>query len=346
MKKMKVAVMTGLNKIEFQERIVPEPKRDEVLVKLEAVGICGSDMHYYETGRIGDYVVTTPFVLGHECAGIVVKTGEDVKHLKEGDRVALEPGKTCKTCSSCRQGLYNLCPDVVFFATPPYDGVFQEYVAHEADLCFKLPDNVTAEEGALVEPLAIGFHAANKGKAQVGQTAVVFGAGCIGLVSVLALKARGVTQVFIVDSMDKRLSKAIESGANVAINFKKENVVEKIMALTEGAGVDLVIETSGSEIAANQSIEICSNGATIVFVGYSHSGKMNLDMSNAINKELSFESIFRYRHIYPMTIQAIAAGNVNVKNLVSHTFDFDKLPEAMDQCINSKDEIVKAVVKM
>ena len=141
--KMKVAVMNGIGKMGFTERDIPTPKDDEVLVKLDYVGICGSDLHYYESGAIGDYVVEPPFVLGHEPGGVVVEVGKDVKHLKVGDKVALEPGKTCGHCEFCKQGKYNLCPDVVFFATPPVDGVFQEYVAHESELCFKLPENVS-----------------------------------------------------------------------------------------------------------------------------------------------------------------------------------------------------------
>lgn len=178
-------------------------------------------MHYYETGRIGDYIVKPPFVLGHEPGGTVVEVGKGVKHLKVGDRVALEPGKTCGHCEFCREGKYNLCSDVIFFATPPVDGVFQEYVAHEADLCFKLPDNVDTMEGALIEPLAVGFHAANQGDAHAGQTAVVFGAGCIGLVSMMALKAEGISKVYVVDIMQKRLDKALELGATGVINPKR-----------------------------------------------------------------------------------------------------------------------------
>ena len=159
--KMKVAVMEDIGKMNLVERPIPKPQKNEVLVKLEYVGICGSDLHYYEHGRIGDYIVKPPFVLGHEASGIIVEIGENVKNLKLGDRVALEPGKTCGNCEFCKKGLYNLCPDVVFFATPPVDGVFQEYVAHEAALCFKLPDNMTTLEGALIEPLAVGFHACN-----------------------------------------------------------------------------------------------------------------------------------------------------------------------------------------
>ena len=169
---MKTAVMTGISQVEIQQRPIPVPADDEVLVKVEYVGICGSDLHYYESGRIGNFIVEPPFVLGHEAGGTVVEVGAGVKDLKVGDRVALEPGKTCGHCEHCKEGKYNLCEDVIFFATPPVDGVFQEYVAHEAGLCFRLPDNMSTMEGALIEPLAVGMHAANQGGAHLGQTAV------------------------------------------------------------------------------------------------------------------------------------------------------------------------------
>ena len=343
---MKVAVMEGIGKMGYTQRPIPNPKDDEVLVKLEYVGICGSDMHYYETGAIGDYVVEPPFVLGHEPGGTVVEVGRNVKHLKVGDRVALEPGKTCGHCEFCREGKYNLCPDVVFFATPPVDGVFQEYVAHEADLCFKLPDNVSTLEGALIEPLAVGFHAANQGGAHAGQTAVVMGEGCIGLVSMMALKAEGVSRVYVVDVMQKRLDKALELGADGIINGKDENAVEAVCALTGGRGCDLVIETAGTEITTRQAVHMTKKGATIVLVGYSKTGEMTLPMSLALDKELTFKTVFRYRHIYPMAIDAVAAGRVNLKGIVTDIFDFDDIQNAMDKSVADKANIVKAVVKI
>jgi len=343
---MKVAVMEGIGKMGYIERPIPTPKANEVLVKLEYVGICGSDMHYYETGAIGAYVVEPPFVLGHEPGGVVVEVGEDVKHLKVGDRVALEPGKTCGHCEFCKTGRYNLCPDVVFFATPPVDGVFQEYVAHEADLCFKLPENVSTLEGALIEPLAVGFHAANQGGAHAGQTAVVMGAGCIGLVSMMALKAEGVSKVYVVDIMQKRLDKALELGADGVINGKDEDAVKAIMQLTNGAGCDLVIETAGTEITTRQCIHMTKKGATIVLVGYSKSGEMTLPLSLALDKELTFKTVFRYRHIYPMAIEAVAAGKVKLKGIVTDIFDFDSIQDAMDRSVQDKANIVKAVVKI
>lgn len=345
-KKMKVAVMNGVGKMGFVEREIPQPADNEVLVKLEYVGICGSDMHYYETGRIGDYVVEPPFVLGHEPGGVVVEVGKNVTHLKVGDRVALEPGKTCGHCEYCREGKYNLCPDVVFFATPPVDGVFQEYVAHEAALCFKLPENVDTLEGALIEPLAVGFHAANQGGVHAGQTAVVFGAGCIGLVSMMALKAEGVSRVYVVDIMQKRLDKAMELGATGVINSMNTDVQEEIGRLTEGKGVDLVIETAGMEVTTRQAIHITKKGATIVLVGYSKTGEMTLPLSLALDKELTFKTVFRYRHIYPMAIEAVASGKVNLKGIVSNIFNFDDIQAAMDKSVSDKANIVKSVVKI
>ena len=343
---MKVAVMNGVGQMGYTERPIPTPKDDEVLVKLEYVGICGSDLHYYETGAIGAYVVEPPFVLGHEPGGVVVEVGKNVKHLKVGDKVALEPGKTCGQCEFCKTGRYNLCPDVIFFATPPVDGVFQEYVAHEAGLCFKLPENVSTMEGALIEPLAVGFHAANLGDAHIGQTAVVFGAGCIGLVSMMALKAKGVSRVYVVDIMAKRLQKALELGADGVINGAEQDAVAAVLELTGGAGCDLIVETAGTQITTRQAIHMAKKGSTIVLVGYSKSGEMTLPMSLALDKELTFKTVFRYRHVYPMAIDAVAAGKINLKGIVTDIFELDDIQNAMDRSVADKANIVKAVVKI
>jgi len=344
--KMKVAIMTGIGKMDYTLRDIPVPKAGEALVKIEYVGICGSDLHYYEHGAIGDFIVKPPFVLGHEAGGTVVAVGENVTHLKPGDRVALEPGRTCGHCEFCKTGRYNLCPDVEFFATPPVDGVFQEYAVHEAALCFKLPDNVSTMEGALIEPLAVGFHAANQGGAHIGQTAVVMGAGCIGLVSMMALKAMGVSRVFVADIMQKRLDKAMELGADGVINSAQEDLAARVSQLTDGAGCDLVIETAGTEITTRQAIAIVKKGATIVLVDYSRTGELTLPISQALDKELTLKTIFRYRHVYPMAIDAVAAGRVNLKALPTHIFSFDDMQSAMDQSIHDKANVVKAVVKI
>ncbi len=345
MSKMKVALMTANRKIAFTERPVPEASAGEVLVKLEYVGVCGSDLHYFESGRIGDFIVKPPFVLGHEASGTVVSVGPGVTHLKEGDRVALEPGKTCGRCEFCRTGRYNLCPDVIFFATPPVDGVFQEYIAHEADLCFKLPEEVSTMEGALIEPLAVGFHAAQQAGATVGQSAVVFGAGCIGLVTVLALKARGVSDICMVDIVKNRLKVAEKLGAT-PINAAEADVLAAAAEHTGGKGFDLAFETAGAEASTLNAVGVVKKGATIVLIGYGKTGYMNLPVSMMIDKELSIKTIFRYRHVYPAAIAAVASHVINVKDIVTNEFAFDDLQNALDSCIDDKDSIVKAVIKI
>jgi L-iditol 2-dehydrogenase len=345
-KTMKVAVMQAIGKIGFERRPVPVPAAGEVLVQLEYVGICGSDLHYYETGEIAGKAVEFPFVLGHEPGGVVAQVGEGVTGLEVGDRVALEPGKTCGVCEFCRTGRYNLCPDVIFFATPPVDGVFQEYVAHPAELCFKLPDSVSTLEGALIEPLAIGFYAAVRGEARIGQRAVVTGAGCIGLVSMLALGAMGLSDIIMTDVLDNRLEKAGEMGAAHVINAAKADPVEAVRRLTGGKGCDLVIETSGSEQSARAAVEMVKKGGTIVLVGYSRSGNMNLPTALALDKEVDFKTIFRYRHIYPMAIEAVASGRVNVRPMITNIFSLDDIQNAMDQSLKNKQNIVKSVVKI
>ncbi|MDR2211839.1 MAG: NAD(P)-dependent alcohol dehydrogenase [Spirochaetaceae bacterium] len=344
---MKTAVMTGLGRVIIEQRPIPEPGEGEVQVKLEYVGICGSDLHYFEHGRIGEGTpVKPPFVLGHEPGGVVTKTGGAVKNLKAGDRVALEPGKTCGHCEFCKTGRYNLCPEVVFFATPPVDGVFSEYTTHPADLCFKLPDNVSTLEGALIEPLAVGFHAANQGGAHAGQRALVFGSGCIGLVSIMALKAEGVSAVYAADIIPKRLDKALELGAAGVINSKTEDIVKKAAEITGGAGFDLIIETAGTEVSTRQAIALAKKGAVIVLVGYSASGELTLPVSLALDKELTFKTVFRYRHIYPMAIEAVASGKVNLKGIVTEIFPLDDIQNALDKSINDKTNMVKAVVRI
>ena len=219
-------------------------------------------------------------------------------------------------------------------------------MAHEADLCFKIPDNMDTMEAALIEPLSVGFHAARQGNARMGMTAVVTGAGCIGLVSMMALKAMGVTRIIAVDVMPKRLEKALELAATDAINGKETDTVEEVLKLTGGMGPDLVIETAGSEITARQAIQFCKKGGTIVLVGYSASGEMTLPMSLALDKELTFKTVFRYRHIYPLAIEAVSSGRVNLKGIVTNIFSLDDIQNAMEQSTKNKADIVKSVIKI
>ncbi len=345
-KEMKVAVMEGIGKIGYINRKIQEPKDDEVLVKIEYVGICGSDLHYYEHGSIGNYVVEPPFVLGHEASGVVTKIGKDVETLQLGDRVALEPGITCGKCEFCKTGRYNLCPDVVFFATPPIDGVFSEYTTHPADLCFKLPENVSSINGALIEPLAVGFHAAAQGEARIGQKAIIFGAGCIGLMTLLALQSYGLNDITVVDILSNRLEQAKKLGATHVVNSLDKDYLDQFNEITQNKGYDIAFETAGTEITTRLSIQVLKKGSNLVCVGYSKTGEMTLPMSLLLDKEITIKTVFRYRHVYPKAIEAVSSGKINPSDVITNIFEFDDIQNAMDKSVEDKANIVKSVIKI
>ncbi len=337
------AFLTGIEKIEFREVEVPKIKAHEVLVKMEAVGVCGSDVHYYSHGKIGDFVVEFPFILGHECAGTIVEAGSEVTHLKVGDRVALEPGVPCGTCEFCLTGKYNLCPDVRFFATPPYHGCLMNYVSHPAQFAFKLPDNVSSVQGALVEPLAIGINAALTGGVKLGDTVVVFGSGCIGLVSTLAAKAYGATRVIVVDVIEKRLAVAKGMGA-ITLNAKECDVLAEINKITGGKGAQVVIDCAGTNTTICQTVKVAKAGGTIVWVGLACDSVNGLDIGPISTKELTIKSIFRYKNLYPTTIAAIEDGKIDISGIISDKYLFADTPFAFSETLKNAQNIVKSVI--
>lgn len=317
-------------------------------MELEYVGICGSDVHYFHHGCCGAYKVdlSQDFMLGHECAGTVVAVGEGVADLKVGDRVALEPGITCGKCEFCKSGHYNLCPDVVFLATPPVQGCYEQYIAFPEDMCFKLPDNVSTKEGALIEPLSVGFYAANQGDVQVGDTVIILGAGCIGLVTLLACKAHGAGQIIVADLVEARLEKAKELGATAVINSKEVDVFQEVNRLTGKRGADVVFETAGSAVTIAQTPFLVRRGGTVTLVGISSQEEISYNFAQIMDKEATIKSVFRYRNIYPKAIAAVASGAIDVESIVTHEFDLDHIQEAFDEAVNNKTDLVKAVIKV
>ena len=343
---MKACVMTGIRKVEFQERRIPEIKPDEVLIKIMDCGVCGSDVHYYQHGRIGNYVVDSPMILGHECAGEIIKAGENVSNVKVGDFVAVEPGYTCGKCEFCKKGLYNLCPDVVFLATPPYDGAFVEYLKYPADWVFRLPENMDTVEGALVEPFCVGLHAVNQSGGKVGDTAAIFGSGCIGLCTLLALQSHGIKHVYMVDMIQSRLDKAAELGALEIINASSCDPVQRIMELTDGVGVDLVFETAGAKATTQQTAKAVKRGGSVVLVGMSPNPVFEYDFGSLQDKEATIHTVFRYRNLYPVAIEAISKGGIPIKRIVTDEYDFNHIQDALEDSIERKAEVVKAVIKI
>lgn len=344
--KNRAAYMTGLNKLEIREIEVPVPKEKQVLVKVEYVGICGSDVHYLEHGKIGDFIVNGDFILGHECAGTIVAIGSKVETLKVGDKVALEPGITCGQCEFCKTGRYNLCPDVEFLATPPYHGCLMNYIAFPETMAFKLPDTISTKEGALVEPLAVGMHAAKQGNVTLGDSVVILGSGTIGLVTLLACKAFGATDITVVDVIPKRLEYAKKLGATTVINAMEVDVLAEIDKLTNKKGVDVVIETAGTTTTIAQTPYLVKNGGCIVLVGMAPQDIIEYNFAKILAKEATIKSVFRYKNIYPQAINAIAKGIIDISGIITHEFDFDDVSQAFDFAINHKQEVVKAVIKI
>src|SRR4029079_12106557 len=273
----------------------------DVRIAIHTVGICGSDIHYYTHGRIGPFVVNTPMVLGHEASGTVTETGSAVTTLKVGDRVCMEPGIPDPNSRPTRLGMYNLDPAVRFWATPPVHGCLSASVVHPAGFTFKLPDNVSFAEGAMVEPLAVGMHAANKAAIKPGDVAVVIGAGPIEMLTLLSALAGGCSRVVIADVQQPKLDLAATLGAVTPVNVAKESLTEVVMKLTDGWGADIVFEASGNAKAAAGVFEPLCPAGRVVFIGIPGE-PIAFDISAAQVKEARIENVFRYAHVYPRAI--------------------------------------------
>ncbi|XP_030565913.1 sorbitol dehydrogenase-like [Drosophila novamexicana] len=326
------AVLHGIEDMRLEQRPIPDISADEVLVAMDSVGICGSDVHYLTKGRIGHFVVTKPMVIGHESAGVVAKVGSKVKNLVVGDRVAIEPGVPCYKCDHCKQGSYNLCPDMAFCATPPYDGNLTRYYKHAADFCFKLPDHVTMEEGALLEPLSVGVHACNRAGVGLGSKVLILGAGPIGLVTLLVAQSMGATKILITDLVQQRLDIAKELGATHTLLMKPgdtaENVADRVRQVM-GDEPDKSIDCCGAESTTRLAIFATRSGGVVVIVGMGPS-EMKLPLFNSLAREVDIRGVFRYCNDYSAALALVASGRVNVKRLVTHHFNITETAKAFE----------------
>lgn len=322
---------------------------DCVLIQVEYVGVCGSDVHYFHDGACGTFKVREdrdiPFMLGHECAGMVVEVGSKVTHLKKGDRVCCEPSVTCGKCEYCKSGKYNLCNEVVFWATPPVQGCYMKYVPFKADLCYRLPEHVSSRAGALIEPFATGMYAAQKAEITAGSTAVILGSGCIGLMTMLACKARGAGKIIVCDLEDIRLEKARELGADYVISSRNEDPLAKISELTGGKGPDVVFETAGSRFTIAQTAHIAKRGGRIVLVGMSAEEEMTFNFGQIMAKELEIRSLFRYVNLFPASVAVVESGLAEIEKVATHDYDLEDIQQAFEDSVNKKNEVVKAVIR-
>ena len=330
-----------LGDIRLDETLGPR----DVRIAIKTVGICGSDIHYYQHGRIGPFVVNAPMVLGHEASGVVTEVGEAVTHLKPDDRVCMEPGIPDPNSQAARLGMYNLDPAVRFWATPPIHGILRPSVVHPADYTFKIPDNVSFAEAAMVEPLAVGMQAAKKARIEAGDVAVVMGAGPIGMVTALAALAGGCSRVVLTDTQQPKLDLGAKLGPITPVNVAGESVAEVVNQLTGGWGADIVFECSGSERAIGSVFEPLRPGGCAVLVGMP-GGPVAYDVVGAQIKEARVEHVFRYAHVFPRALALMGSGKIDVKPLITDTFAFADSVAAFDFASHLPPTSVKAQIEL
>ncbi|MGG1516557.1 NAD(P)-dependent alcohol dehydrogenase [Paenibacillus oryzisoli] len=317
------------------EEEVPTPKPNEVLVRIKANGICGSDIHFYLEGRLGNFIVEQPYVPGHESSGVIEAVGSEVKGLTIGDHVVIEPGIPCGGCGYCKSGRYNLCPDVVFLSAPPVNGTFCDYMTIRHDMVFRIPTTLSFEEAALVEPVAVGIHAVNRARFNLGATAIIIGAGPIGLLTAQAFKAAGGGKAICVDFNESRLELAKKLGIDGVARPMDESL--------EGAA-DVVFETAGAKTATSSTFKYCRPGGCVVQVGWPGGNIVDMDIATFLEKELDYVAVNRYANAFPVAIQWICEGKINVKDLITIYYSLDQIGQAFAYTSQHPNEVVKTVV--
>jgi len=304
-----VVVLHGIEDLRAEVRAVPDPGAAEVLIEIRSVGICGSDVHYFEHGRIGDFVVESPLVLGHESSGVIVEVGDGVARERVGERVALEPGVPCGHCGQCRAGRYNLCPDVRFHATPPIDGTFARFVAIDAEFAHRIPDEVTFDVGALIEPLSVGIWANRKAGTAPGDRVLVTGAGPIGVLCALVAVASGASDVAITDINADRLRQALDLGI-------PRSIVGGDDAGLAGFAPTVLIDATGVEPVVAAGILALAPAGRAVLVGMGARPLQSLPVARIQARELTVTGTFRYANTYPAAIALAASGRLPLERIV------------------------------
>jgi len=342
--KMRAFVLHAPGDMRLEEVDMPKPGPGEALVRMKSVGVCGSDIHYYRHGRIGPFVVEKPIILGHECAGEVVRLGRDVTALDVGARVVFEPGIPCGRCWYCRNGRYTKCPTIKFMATPPDDGCLAEYVAWPADFLFKMPDTMSFQEGALVEPFAVALYATRRSGLYPAASVAILGAGPIGLSVVEAVKAMGAGDVIVVDMMPNRLNLARDMGATHVVDAREGSVIQTIRGLTNGEGAHFVFETAGTAATFHQTVEVVRDGGIVALIGLPQEQEIPMPMVEALVKEVNFITSFRYNNVFEEAIVLMGHERVNMKPIMTHEFPFVQTIEAFDLTENAKDKAAKVMI--
>ena len=342
---MKSMMLTGIRKMEMQERPPPEIVNDtDVLIKMKVIAVCGSDVHYYVSGKIGNQVVEYPFPVGHECAGIVEKTGKAVTHVKPGDRIAIEPAMSCGKCDQCLAGRPHTCRNIKFLGCPKQaEGSMSEYIVMPEENCIPIPDHMSFDEAAISEPLSIGVYAVRQSipikNAKVG----ILGFGPIGMSVMLPAMAKGANDIFVTDKIDERLNKAKENGAVYAGNPLKEDIVKGIKDI-EPLGLDVVFECCGQQEALDQAVELLKPGGKIMIIGIPEISRWGISVDDARHKEITITNVRRQNQAVEEALEMISTEKANVSNMVTHRVNFENSKEAFDLVADYKDGVMKAMI--
>ncbi|GAA1282572.1 MULTISPECIES: NAD(P)-dependent alcohol dehydrogenase [Brachybacterium] len=343
---MRALVLQEKNRMSIEEvEPVGSPGPGEVRIAMHTVGICASDVHYWTDGKIGPFVVEEPMVLGHEGSGTVVEVGEGVTDLSPGDRVAMEPGVPNPSSRAVREGNYNVDPDVQFWATPPVDGCLTDEVIHPASYTFKLPDSLSFAEGALIEPFSVGMFAATKAGIKPGDVAAVVGSGTIGIMTAIAARAGGASQVFISDVLPEKLALLDGLEGIIPVDATKEDLGERVRAETGGWGPQVVFEATGAAPAYKSLWSLPAPGGRIVLVGMPVD-PVPFDIATAQSRGISLETVFRYANVYQKAIDLAATDAVDLSRFVSETFTFDNAVGAFERFLEGRPTDVKLQITL
>lgn len=341
---MMTSALTAVQELTLEDRDEPAVDTDAVLIDVNRVGICGSDLHYFQHGQNGDNVVDFPHILGHEAAGTVVETGSNVTDVTVGDRVAIDPGKPCGSCRYCREGDYHLCDEMEYLSSPPVDGALVERIAWPADLVYPLPSNVSLREGALCEPLSVAMHACRRAGIEEGDSVLITGAGPIGRLVAAVARDRGAGPILMTDIVPAKLEDASATVADIAVNVADADLDDVIDTEVDPRGVDVAIESSGADPAVGTAVEAVKRGGCVTFVGIPPTADVPLSVAETIDGEYDIRGSFRFKNTYPAAIKGIEAGRYDVDSIVSFEEPLTRAQEAFERA--QEPENVKGIVRI
>jgi L-iditol 2-dehydrogenase len=342
---MKAMMLTGIRQIMLKE--IPEPvivNSNDVKIRMTAVGICGSDIHYYTNGKIGSQKVIYPFTVGHEGAGIAVEVGPAVKKIKPGDLIAIEPAMPCYECDQCLSGRQHTCRNLRYLGCPAQaEGCLIEYIVMPEKSCFVLSGKLTSDHGSISEPLSIGIYSVKKAGVIKDLKIGILGFGPIGMSVMLAAKAESADSFYITDKIEPRLSVALKEGASMTGNPSEENIVEKILQKTP-LGLDVVFECCGQQEALDQAVDLLKPGGKLIVVGIPEFNDWSLNVEKTRRNEISLQFIRRQVDCVEPALEMMKNGTISIDNMVTHRFPFNRTKEAFDLVAGYHDGVMKAMI--